>query len=88
MNALYVIALGEDVKKGGTWTRADSVEICDWGRGRLHMALAGKLERDKLKALLAPINEQILADAGAPSDPMRWPRLPDPTFIVSLNPRH
>jgi anti-sigma factor RsiW len=86
--SLYVVALSEEVKKAGTWTRANSVEICDWSRGRLRMALAGQMERDKLKALLAPINEQILADTGAPSDPMRWPRLPDPTFTVHLNPRH
>ena len=83
--ALYVVALPEDVKKGGTWTRTNAVEICDWGKGRLHMALAGQLDRDQMKRLLGPINEQILAAEGSTPRPVAFPRLPDPRIVASLN---
>jgi anti-sigma factor RsiW len=83
--SLYVVALPEDVKKGGTWTRSNAVEICDWGKGRLHMALAGQIERDEMKRLLGPINQQILAANSANSRPVALPRLPDPIVVASLN---
>ncbi len=83
--SLYVVAMGEDVKLGGRWTRAEAIEICDWGLGRLHMALAGQLEREQMKALLGPINQQILAAAGDARPSARVPRLPDPQIAVSLN---
>jgi anti-sigma factor RsiW len=89
--ALYVTAMQAPVKQGGIWTQdtsgvqGTSVEICDWGKDRLHMALVGQVPRDQLKMLLGPINEQIVATAGAPADTVAVPRLPDPRTVVSLN---
>jgi anti-sigma factor RsiW len=87
--ALYVTAKPELVKKPLSWPKGFSVEICDWGNDRLHMALAGPVARDQMKKLLGPINTQIIASTGTDASPLAQgvPELPVPQIAVSLNPQ-
>lgn len=85
--ALYVMAKPKPVNKPLSWSTGFPVEICEWGQDRLLMALAGPVEREQMKKLLAPINEQIIASAGARGEQAlsRVPPLPTPRIAVSLN---